>query len=85
MSTDILPNGGSKAEGIKKMLEILGIPREHVYAFGDALNDKEMLEFVGTGIAMGNAVQEIKDIADMVTKSVDQEGIKYGLEMVGLL
>jgi Cof subfamily protein (haloacid dehalogenase superfamily) len=85
MSTDILPNGGSKAEGIKKMLEILGIPREHVYAFGDALNDKEMLEYVGTGIAMGNAVKEIKEIADIVTKPVDQEGIKYGLELVGLL
>jgi len=85
MSTDILPLGGSKAEGIKKMLEILRIPREHVYAFGDALNDKEMLEFVGTGVAMGNAVDEIKNIADIVTKPVDQEGIKYGLELVGLL
>jgi Cof subfamily protein (haloacid dehalogenase superfamily) len=84
-STDILPSGGSKAEGIKKMLDIIGFEKEQVYAFGDGLNDLEMLEYVGTGIAMGNAGEELKKIADIVTKPVDEDGVLYGLELVGLL
>ncbi|MCH1623949.1 Cof-type HAD-IIB family hydrolase [Ferdinandcohnia quinoae] len=85
VSTDIIPYGGSKAEGIKKMIDILSILEDRVYAFGDGLNDTEMLSFVGTGIAMGNAVNEIKEVADIVTKDVDNNGIEYGLKLVGLL
>ncbi|MDF0725358.1 Cof-type HAD-IIB family hydrolase [Cytobacillus sp. S13-E01] len=84
-STDIIPLGGSKAEGIKKMMESIAIDRENVYAFGDGLNDAEMLDFVGTGIAMGNALDEIKKRADIVTKDVDNDGILHGLRLVGLL
>ncbi len=84
-STDIIPYGGSKAEGIKKIMDALGVNREDVYAFGDGLNDAEMLDFVGTGVAMGNAEEIIKQRADIVTKSVDEDGIVHGLELVGLL
>ncbi|MGG6432218.1 Cof-type HAD-IIB family hydrolase [Anoxybacillus sp. D401a] len=85
VSTDILPYGGSKAEGIKKMIDELGIRREHVYAFGDGLNDTEMLRFVGTGVAMGNGHEEAKRAADFVTKAVDEDGILFGLRHLGLL
>ncbi len=85
VSTDVLPYGGSKAEGIKKMIEQLGIARENVYAFGDGLNDTEMLRFVGTGVAMGNGHEEAKKVADFITKPVDEDGILFGLRHLGLL
>ncbi|WP_237389788.1 Cof-type HAD-IIB family hydrolase [Bacillus sp. USDA818B3_A] len=55
---DILPRGASKAIGILKLLDALDIKKEDAYAFGDGLNDIEMLMTVGTGVAMGNAVPE---------------------------
>jgi HAD superfamily hydrolase (TIGR01484 family) len=54
-STDVLPFGGSKAEGIKILMEKVGFALEDVYAFGDGLNDIEMLKVAGYGVAMGNA------------------------------
>ncbi|WP_110111743.1 Cof-type HAD-IIB family hydrolase [Bacillus sp. CGMCC 1.16541] len=84
-STDILPAGGSKAKGIERMIEKLGFSKEQAYAFGDGLNDLEMLEYVGNGVAMGNAHDEVKSIANHVTKHVDEDGIDYGLKLVGLL
>ncbi|WP_100374654.1 Cof-type HAD-IIB family hydrolase [Bacillus sp. FJAT-45037] len=82
---DVLPRGGSKARGIKAVLEHLNIDREHSYAFGDALNDIEMLQFVGMGIAMGNGLDEAKKAANHVTKHIDEDGILHGLRHVGLL
>ncbi|MBO0994489.1 Cof-type HAD-IIB family hydrolase [Bacillus sp. SD088] len=84
-SVDVIPKGGSKAKGIQKLIEKLGIEMENVYAFGDSLNDIEMLQTVGTGVAMGNALENVKDVADIVTTSVDQDGIANGLKKIGLL
>ncbi|MGG3927900.1 Cof-type HAD-IIB family hydrolase [Metabacillus fastidiosus] len=84
-SVDIIPAGGSKAEGIKRLIERLKINREDVYAFGDGPNDYEMISYVGTGVAMGNAVPKLKELADFVTKPVDEDGILYGLEQLKLL
>lgn len=84
-SVDILPAGGSKAEGIKKMIERLGFKIEDAYAFGDGLNDFEMLKAVGTGVAMGNAVPELKEHANLVTKDVDDDGIWHGLKELKLI
>ncbi|MED3843443.1 Cof-type HAD-IIB family hydrolase [Geobacillus stearothermophilus] len=85
VSTDVLPAGGSKAEGIRLMIEKLGIDKGDVYAFGDGLNDIEMLSFVGTGVAMGNAHEEVKRVADFVTKPVSEEGIWHGLKQLQLI
>ena len=82
---DILPGGGSKAKGIAALLDHLGIPPEQAVAFGDGLNDKEMLSFVGMGIAMGNAHEELKPYAKWITRDVRDGGIRYGLERIGLL
>lgn len=84
-SMDVVPKGGSKAEGIKKLIERLGFEMENVYAFGDGLNDIEMLQTVGTGIAMGNAHEAVKMHADLITSNVDDNGIVNGLIKVGLL
>jgi len=84
-SLDILPAGGSKAEGIKKMMERLNFKMEDVYAFGDGLNDIEMLELAGTGVAMGNALPPVKEIADMVTTDVAEGGIYLALKKLELI
>ena len=54
-------------------------------AFGDGENDVDMLRFVQTGIAMGNAEPEVKEAADYVTGSVDADGIESALRHFGLI
>ena len=85
VSVDILPSGGSKAKGIEKIVEALDIPKERQYAFGDGLNDIEMLSTVTNSVAMGNVEETVKIVAKYVTKSVEDNGILHGLQMVGLL
>lgn len=82
---DVLPLGGSKAEGIAALLKELGYTAENAVAFGDGLNDKEMLDFVGFGVAMGNSHPELLPYADYVTTHVDERGIRNGLIKAGLL
>jgi Cof subfamily protein (haloacid dehalogenase superfamily) len=84
-AVDVLPAGGSKAVGIQAAINHFGIAPEHVYAFGDGLNDIEMLSFVKNSVAMGNAHEKAKSAAKYITKHVDEDGIAYGLELVGLL
>jgi len=84
-AVDVLPAGGSKAKGIQVAMEYLGLDHDNVYAFGDGLNDIEMLQFVKHSVAMGNAHETAKNAAKYVTKHVNEDGIAYGLEMVGLL
>lgn len=85
VSVDVIPSGGSKANGIGKIVERLGISTEHIYAFGDGLNDIEMLTTVHNSVAMGNALDEVKEVAKHVTTSVEEDGILHGLKLVGLL
>ncbi|ELK44982.1 UNVERIFIED_CONTAM: Cof-type HAD-IIB family hydrolase [Halobacillus marinus] len=85
LSCDVLPKGGSKAEGIKKMIEAAGMTMEDTYAFGDGLNDIEMISEVGTGVAMGNAVPETKAVSDYVTTDVSEDGLSHAIYELGLL
>ena len=82
---DVNPAGLSKAEGIEKILGMIGASREEIIAFGDGGNDKEMLEYAGTGVAMGNAMDDLKTMADYVTLSVDEDGISHAFRHFGLL
>lgn len=84
-SMDIIPKGGTKAKGIRAMLDHLGIHPDQAAAFGDGLNDVEMLQFVGQGVAMGNGVDVAKKASQFVTDPVDRDGISKGLEKLGLL
>lgn len=84
-SIDVLPPGGSKASGIEVVLQKLNIDRKNSFAFGDGLNDLEMLQYVGVGVAMGNGHEKVKACADLVTKSVDDEGIEYALKELELI
>ena len=67
--------GVTKENAIMKICSAYDITPENIMAFGDDLADIGMLELCGTGIAMGNAIQEIKDIADAVIETNDNEGI----------
>lgn len=82
---ELIPNGFSKAEGIKKVIELLGISYEHTYAIGDSMNDYEMLQFVKHGIAMGNSDERIQQIADYVTDTIENEGVYKALTHFGLI
>lgn len=70
----------SKGSGILKALAYLEIPVRDSIAFGDGLNDIEMMQTVGLGIAMGNAQPEVKAVARYEVPSVDEDGVAWGIE-----
>lgn len=65
----------SKGKGLLRLCRHYGIRVEDTVAFGDSMNDYEILQTAGLGIAMGNAIQELKDVADYVTADVGKDGI----------
>jgi Cof subfamily protein (haloacid dehalogenase superfamily) len=71
--------GIDKAAAIRESLHKLGYTREEMIAFGDAQNDKTMIEYAGIGVAMGNATDELKAAADEITASNDEDGIAESL------
>jgi HAD superfamily hydrolase (TIGR01484 family) len=77
---DLSPVGVSKGSGLAYVAEQLGMGAEDVLAIGDGRNDIEMLTWAGRGVAMGQAVQEVKDAADDVTGQVDEDGAAAELD-----
>lgn len=84
-AVDIIPKESSKAKGIEIALDYFQISIENAYAFGDGINDLEMLKAVGTGVAMGNSHPEVKLVADYTTKHVDEDGLYYAFQQLKLL
>ncbi|AEW76829.1 Cof-type HAD-IIB family hydrolase [Aggregatibacter actinomycetemcomitans] len=84
-SVDLFDAEGSKARGIETAVKHLGLSMENVMAFGDGLNDLEMLSRVGVGVAMGNGHEKLKAIADHVADPIDQDGIYRFLVKAGLI
>jgi hydroxymethylpyrimidine pyrophosphatase-like HAD family hydrolase len=76
---DIAPEGVSKATGLPKVTERLGVRREDVLAIGDGTNDVEMLRWAGRGVAMGNAVSAAHEAADHVTAPLEEDGVAVEL------
>ena len=70
----------TKENAIAKLCEILGISEKNVMAFGDDLADIGMLKMCGIGVAMGNAVDEVKEVSDIVIGTNDEDGIAVFLE-----
>lgn len=70
----------SKAEALRFLMEKLNVNREELMACGDSPNDEDMIKFAGFGVAMGNALPEVKDIADYVTLSNEEEGVAAVIE-----
>ncbi|MDG6832999.1 Cof-type HAD-IIB family hydrolase [Glaesserella parasuis] len=84
-SVDLLNKNNSKARGIEDVLNHFGFGIENAMAFGDGLNDLEMIATVGFGVAMGNAEDELKAVADYVTLPIEQDGILVALEKLGVI
>lgn len=84
-AVDLLRQEGSKARGIAEVCAALGFSPAETIAFGDGLNDIEMLQEVGIGIAMGDACPELKAVADKVTGTLEEDGIYHALKDLGLV
>ena len=77
---EVMPNGINKAASLGKLLHVLDLTPAEMIACGDGFNDVEMIKFAGLGVAMNNAVPEVKAVADYVTHSNDENGIAHVLE-----
>ena len=76
---EILPKGASKASALQALSQTLGYSRDHVMALGDANNDLEMLRFAGYSVAMGNGNAAVKEIADFITLTNDEDGVAHAI------
>lgn len=77
--------GIDKALSIQMLLDYLKLSREDTFAYGDGINDSEMLSFVKYGVAMGNAKEALKAIADDITDTPDENGIYNSFKKYGLI
>ena len=82
---DVIPLNYNKAIGIKVLIEHLGIDKEEVIAIGDGHNDAEMIEYAGLGIAMGNAIDKCKKVANYITTDIDDNGIYNAFKYAGII
>lgn len=84
-AADLIPADGGKGKAIEGILKYYGLTREEAIAFGDGTNDIEMLQSVGTAVAMENANDAVKQAATHVCRSVDDDGIYYFCVEHGLI
>lgn len=77
--------GIHKAVGVNALADHLGADPQDMIAFGDAAPDIELIELVGTGVAMGNGEAALKDKADLVTDHIDQDGLSNAFQKLGLI
>ena len=82
---DIVARGVDKSIGMEKIGEYFGFGADEMMAIGDGGNDISMIKYAGTGVAMGNAGEDVKLVADYVTTSVDDDGIGNALRHFGVL
>ena len=80
---EVMSPDASKAKAITLIIDKYGINKNEIIAIGDNYNDKGMIEFAGTGVAMGNAPEEIKLIADYVTDTNNNDGVAKALYAIG--
>ena len=85
LGVDLLDKAGSKARGIQAALQQFNLTASEAMAFGDAHNDREMIELVGCGVAMGNAVSELKAVANYVCPTIENDGVYRGLVELGVI
>lgn len=79
-NVEIMNAGSSKGNAVKFLCELLNIDKEEIIAFGDNYNDISMLEYVGMGVAMGNAEEDVKKIASYITDSNIESGVAKAID-----
>jgi Cof subfamily protein (haloacid dehalogenase superfamily) len=77
---EIVNKDANKRNALENVAEKFNIKREEIIAVGDNFNDMDMIMYAGLGVAMGNSPQYLKDAADFVTRSNDEDGVRYVLE-----
>lgn len=77
---EIMPRGIDKAQSLERLLELIGLQKEQMAACGDGYNDLSMIQYAGLGVAMENAVLPIKNAADYITYSNNDDGIAHVVE-----
>ena len=85
MFMDLNLKGIDKSVAARRVMEYYGYTLDEAMAFGDGGNDVPIVRDVGVGVAMGNACEELKSVADYVTESVDEDGIEKALQHFGLI
>ncbi len=79
-SGEVTLSGVTKASAIDVLCDYLGIPLSDTVAIGDGSNDIDMVKHAGLGIAMGNGVEKLKEVADKVTGKIDEDGLAAAFE-----
>lgn len=82
---DIVEKESSKAEGLKRLCDYFGLSMKDTIAFGDSMNDYEIIQKAGIGVAMGNSVDTLKAAADYVTTNIGENGIWNACVHLGLI
>ena len=82
---DLNVRGVDKSLGIQQVMSYYGLTMAEAMAFGDGGNDLPMVRDAAVGVAMGNACDELKSVADYITSSVDEDGVSRALEHFGLI
>ena len=77
---EFMHKDATKGSGLLALAELLGIDRSETMALGDQQNDLTMIEAAGLGVAMGNAVPEVKAIADVETMTQNEDGVGVAVE-----
>ena len=76
---EIVAEGCSKASGLLHLMEYLGVTPEETMAIGDHTNDMEVIQMVGCGVAVANAVEQLKAVADYVTEGERADGVEEAI------
>lgn len=77
---EVMPKNVDKATSLDRMLSSIGLTRENTICCGDGFNDMTMIMYAGVGVAMENAQPAVKEVADFITKSNDEDGIVHVID-----
>ncbi len=81
---EIIPKGIDKGSAMNLVCQYYGVNKKDTIAFGDSMNDYEMIKAAGVSVAMGNACEELKEIADVICGNVWEDGVYYEFQKMGL-
>lgn len=82
---ECVPKGHNKGEAILRVLQYVGIPLSEAYAFGDSMNDYDMLKTVPHAVIMGDHAKGLEAVADFTTKRLEEDGIAYAMKTLGII
>ena len=77
---ELVPKGIDKAQSLAVLLKEIGMTKEEMIAVGDGFNDLSMIQYAGLGVAMANAQEIVRQNADYITLSNEEDGVAYAIE-----